>query len=104
MNRVALQAMLRVHLYGLLRRLVDGSRPDEDTVLNLEAKENESFGQLVDRLGLGHVDIGDCFINGRLASESSPVKDGNRIGLFPFNMRLIDGGMELNHSPYRRTD
>ncbi len=104
MSASADHAMLRIHLYGLLRRLVKDSRPDEDTILNLEARENENFEQLVDRLGLNSAEIGDCFINGRLASDSSPVKDGDRIGLFPFNMRLIDGGMELKHSPYRRTN
>jgi hypothetical protein len=46
--------------------------------------------------------MGDCFINGKLARQSDRVEDGDRIGLFPFNMRLIDGGMELKYSPHRR--
>jgi hypothetical protein len=94
--------MIEVHLYGLLRRLVPDSRPDEDTILVVEAVDGETFQELINRLGLARTDIGDSFINGRLAREGDRVGTGDRVGLFPFNMRLIDGGMELKYSPYRR--
>ncbi len=94
--------MIEIHLYGLLREIVPGSTASEDTILKIESRENEEFHQLVRRLGLDTSDIGDCFINGKLAHKSDSVKTGARVGLFPFNMRLIDGGMELKYSPHKR--
>ncbi|NHI90289.1 MAG: MoaD/ThiS family protein [Candidatus Thorarchaeota archaeon] len=94
--------MIDVHLYGHLRKMVPDSKANEDTILLIEFEEGESFQELVERLGLEISNIGDCFINGRLAHHSDIVKNGDRIGLFPYNMRLIDGGMELKYSPYRR--
>ncbi|MBD3157443.1 MAG: hypothetical protein GF309_01520 [Candidatus Lokiarchaeota archaeon] len=54
------------------------------------------------KLDLDASEIGDCFINGKLARLSDPIEDGDRIGLFPFNMKLIDGGMHLRYHPQRR--
>jgi molybdopterin converting factor small subunit len=94
--------MIEIHLYGLLREIVPGSTASEDTVLLIESQESEEFHQLVHRVGFDISDIGDCFINGNLARQSDKVKAGDRVGLFPFNMRLIDGGMELKYSPHKR--
>ncbi len=94
--------MIEIHLYGILREMVPGSRVDEDTALYTDFREGEEFHQLVNRLGLKISDIGDCFINGTIAGQSEYVRDGDRIGLFPYNMRLVDGGMELKYSPHRR--
>ncbi len=79
-----------------------GSGSSDETAIQIESQEDEAFHELVTRLRLDSSDLGDCFINGRLAHPSDEVKDGDRIGLFPFNMRLIDGGMELKYSPHRR--
>ena len=79
-----------------------GSSSSDDTAIQIESRKDEAFHEMVSRLGLGSSDIGDCFINGKLAHPSDEVKDGDRIGLFPFNMLLIDGGMELKYSPHRR--
>ncbi len=94
--------MIEVHLYGLLRELVKGSRANEDTVMQCEYKEGEKFSEFIVRLGLDMNDIGDCFINGVLAHPDDLLNDGDRVGLFPFNMVLIDGGMHIKHHPYRR--
>jgi hypothetical protein len=91
--------MIEVHLYGLLRKLVLESKANEESVLLVESKDRESFQEFIQRLGLDMTEMGDCFINGRLAHISDSVKDEDRVGLFPYNMRLIDGGMELK---YRR--
>ena len=60
--------MIEVHLYGLLRKIVPDSIPCEDTILHLESIGTELFGDLLNRLSLTISDIGDCFINGRLAN------------------------------------
>jgi molybdopterin converting factor small subunit len=87
--------MIEIHLYGRFRELVPGSHADEDTVLGLDYVPGETFGELVRRLGARTRDIGDCFVNGNLAKLSVVMKDEDRVGLFPFNMRLIDGGQDI---------
>jgi molybdopterin converting factor small subunit len=94
--------MIEVRLYGVLREIVPNSSASEDTILHVEAQEDETFHNLVQRLGLESRDIGDCFINGKLARSSDIIAEGDRVGLFPHSMRLIDGGMELKYSPHKR--
>jgi hypothetical protein len=96
--------MIEIHLYGCLRELVKGSRPDEDTVLYREFTSVQSFAQLISNLGLSPDDIGDCFINGTLAKHDDFIHDGDRIGLFPFNMVLLCGGQHLKGHGYTRDD
>lgn len=94
--------MIEVHLYGILRMIVPGSTPNENTVLYVESRKDEEFQHFIRRIGLDFTKLGDCFINGVLAISTDIVQSGDRVGLFPFNMRLIDGGMELKYSPHKR--
>lgn len=94
--------MIEVHLYGLLRKMVPDSIASEDTILKIEPREDENFHDFIHRIGLDSTGIGDCFINGILAKSTDKIQNGDRVGLFPFNMRLIDGGMELKFSPHKR--
>jgi hypothetical protein len=96
--------MIEIHLYGNLRTLVSGSNASEDTVLKVEFVENETFVQLVTRLGLKPEDLGDCFINGNLAKSDHVMADSDRVGLFPFNMVLLCGGQHLKGHGYTRKD
>jgi hypothetical protein len=95
---------LEIHLYGRLRNLVKNSRPDEDTILKLDFIENETFERLLNRLGLEHSDIGDCFLNGTLVKPGDIIPKGARVGLFPFNMVLLCGGQHLKGHGYTRDD
>ncbi len=94
--------MIEVHLYGILRSLVEGSRASEDTIMRVETVEGERFIDFIVRLGLDASQIGDCFINGILAKSDDVIHDADRIGLFPYNMVLIDGGMHMKYHPHRR--
>jgi molybdopterin converting factor small subunit len=96
--------MIDVHLYGKLRKLVKNSKASEDTILRIEARQNETFQQFIHRLGLEMDDLGDCFVNGTLAKPDMKVKDGDRIGLFPFNMVLLCGGQHLKGHGYTQQD
>jgi len=104
MERTDIHKMIEIHLYGCLRELVDGSIASEDTLLHLEAKENESFLQLIERLGLTKKDLGDCFLNGTLVKPDDVISDGDRLGLFPFNMVLLCGGQHLKGHGYTKKD
>lgn len=94
--------MIEIHLYGALRKLVEGSNASEDTLMLLDFEEGETFRELIERIGIETNKIGDCFVNGLLAKEGDLIRDGDRVGLFPFNMVLIDGGMHLKFHPNRR--
>jgi len=94
--------MTEIHLYGRLRELVPDSRASEETVLHVSLEREYSLEGLVTKLNLKASDVGDCFINGMLAEMHNIVKDDDRVGLFPFNMKLIDGAMHLKYHPNRR--
>ena len=94
--------MTEVHLYGRLRQLVPGSRANEETVLYIDLEREYSLKDLIAKLNLESSDVGECFINGMLAEMHNIVTDDDRVGLFPFNMRLIDGAMHLRYHPNRR--
>ncbi len=96
--------MLEIHLYGNLRHLVEGSTLSEDTILNLPFVDNETFSELVTRLGLSTDDLGDCFVNGTIAHGNTPLSDGDRVGLFPFNMVLLCGGQHLKGHGFIQSD
>ncbi|MGQ4870776.1 MAG: MoaD/ThiS family protein [Candidatus Thorarchaeota archaeon] len=89
------ETMLEIHLYGLLRSMVEGTSASEDTIIYVEYVSGETFSQLIERMGLQMKELGDCFVNGTLARPDTPLADGDRIGLFPFNMTLLCGGQHL---------
>ncbi len=94
--------MTEIHLYGRLRQLVPDSRASEETVLHIELEGKCSLEELITKLDLKASDVGDCFISGMLAEMHDMVIDADRVGLFPFNMRLIDGALHLKYHPNRR--
>ncbi len=96
--------MIETHLYGKLRALVPGSKCSDDTILNYEYKEDETFKQFIERIGLKATDLGDCFINGTLAKQTTVLHDGDRVALFPFNMVLLCGGQHLKGHGYTQRD
>ncbi|MFX1541134.1 MAG: MoaD/ThiS family protein [Promethearchaeota archaeon] len=87
--------MIEVHLYGILRKMVKDSKASEDTVLKIDYHPNETFQQFIHRVGLQMEELGDCFINGKLAKPDMKLQEGDRVGLFPFNMVLLCGGQHL---------
>ena len=96
--------MLEIHLYGKLRSLIPNAKSNEDTVLEYDFIENETFAQLVRRLGLNSSDLGDCFLNGTLVKPGDRLSNGDRLGMFPFNMVLLCGGQHLKGHGYTRKD
>lgn len=96
--------MIEIHLYGKLRSLVPESSVCDDTVMMLDFVESETFAQFVKRLGLKQNDLGDCFINGNLSKNDHVLVDGDRLGLFPFNMVLLCGGQHLKGHGYTKED
>lgn len=76
----------------------------EDTKVMYDFIEGETFKMFINRIGLQMSDLGDCFINGTLAKENTPLSDNDRVALFPFNMVLLCGGQHLKGHGYTQKD
>lgn len=96
--------MLEVHLYGVLRSIVENSKSSEDTIMIVDFVEGETFVEFIERLGLAKEELGDCFIDGTLAKSNDVIRDNVRIALFPFNMVLLCGGQHLKGHGYTQRD
>ena len=88
---------IEIHLYGRLRRLAEKSGPTDDSVLNIEWKENETLEELVEqRLNLTFDQIGEIFINYTPITEYDiEIPENARIGLFEKGMYLLCGGQHM---------
>lgn len=82
--------MIEVHLYSRLRRFANEQDPISDSVLHLPVKGGETIADIVRRLGIPREELGrNIFLNGQLSALSRRVKDGDRLGLFPWDMSLL---------------
>ena len=81
--------MIETRLFGKYRSLVPNSCATEDTILICDYKEGESFEMFVKRLNLDITDMGNCFINGKLANNYSTLSDGDRVALFPIGIQFF---------------
>jgi len=82
--------MIEIHLYGKLRRFAEQQDPTSDSILHLLVREGETIEDIVRRIGIPHEELGrNIFLNGQLSALSREVKDGDRLGLFPWDMSLL---------------
>jgi len=82
--------MLRVYLYGKLRRFAADPDPRSESVALVPHQIGDTVGSIVARMGVPLPELGsNVFVDGRYADLSSPVEDGARLGLFPDDMQLL---------------
>lgn len=107
--------MINVHLYGKLRQYASDARASEASVVRLEPREEETVRSVLQRIGISRDEICHVFLNGALlttrnsmapwleyeATGSSvgsadvaqalktPIRDGDRLGLFARDMALL---------------
>ena len=82
--------MIEIYLYGKLRRFADRQDPTSDSVLHISVKGRETIGDIVERIGIPREELGrNIFLNGTLSALSREVRDGDRLGLFPWDMSLL---------------
>ena len=97
--------MISIHLYGKLRQYAPQKTPFGDSILEVEARENESLAMLLDRIGISPEELYTIFINAKLLTSRTKfapylayqqvceencqtwdleviIKDGDRLGLF----------------------
>lgn len=104
--------MIEVRLFGDLRQYATGSAAEPGTVLHLPEDGSRTLGQVLAILGIEPAEVSNVFLNGRLlprslypitlgyplAAESpltqegylnTPVRAGDRLGIFPRNMGAV---------------
>lgn len=88
--------MIRIYLYGKLRRLADNPNPTSESILQIEYIQNENVEMLFERLGIDLEEAGELFVNHLLADLDTIIPfDNSRVGIFSRGMNLIDGGLHL---------
>ncbi|HDR14378.1 MAG TPA: TGS domain-containing protein [Desulfobacteraceae bacterium] len=72
---------VRVFLSTVLRRYVEGY--DGENGISLEPQSLETVRDICVRLGIPSEKIKLAMVNGRRVSLDHPIRDGDRVGLFP---------------------
>lgn len=105
--------MVEIHLYGELRRHSDQPRGDRESVVALPVTGVPTVGQVLAEVGIKPEEVAQIFLNGRLLKAGSsmapwlgyqtardrlpesgrhldtPVRSGDRLGLFPPRMAML---------------
>jgi molybdopterin converting factor small subunit len=82
--------MIEIHLFGKLRRFSEQESPLRESIVLLEARAGDSIRSIVERIGIPMDELGrNIFLNGEYSGLGRPVKDGDRLGIFPDNMQLL---------------
>lgn len=90
MKRMENEDMIEIRLYGKLRRFANEQDPTRDSVLHIPIKGGETIEDIIERIGIPREELGrNIFLNGQLSALNREVKDGDRLGLFPWNMSLL---------------
>ena len=82
--------MLKVYLYGKLRRFADNLDPSRDSITCVATKKGDSIADIIRRIGISGNEVGpNIFLNGRYSPQSRKVNNGDRLGIFPDDMPMI---------------
>ncbi len=82
--------MIEVHLYGKLRRFTDNPDPSRDSIANVSVKNGDSILTIAQRIGIPLEELGtNIFLNGEYSALERKVGDGDRLGIFPDDMKLL---------------
>ncbi len=104
LNSRIMQQTLSVHVFGKFRRLATATGPTDNSIVNVPFVANESVAQLLGRMNINSDEIGELFVEFKLASLETriPAPD-SRVALFPEGMSLIDGGQHMKGHGYITT-
>jgi hypothetical protein len=104
--------LVEIHLFGDLRYHAVEPQPVPGTVMHLPLDGDGTVGQVLSRVGIAPEDVGNVFLNGHLLPRSAypitlgyplaadqpltlerflatPVRSGDRVGIFPRNMGVV---------------
>ena len=82
--------MTEVHLYGKLRRFSQQKDPKRESIVFVKIEKGDTIKDVVKRLNIPLNEVGsNIFLNGEYSGLTRPVKEGDRLGLFPDDMQLL---------------
>jgi len=82
--------LIEMHLYGKLRRFSDSSDPRRESIIYVPLEEGDTIRDVIERIGIPLDELGlNIFLNGEYSNLSRPVRDGDRLGIFPDDMQLL---------------
>ncbi|HMA85734.1 MAG TPA: MoaD/ThiS family protein [Desulfosalsimonadaceae bacterium] len=72
---------VNVHLYATLAKFLPADATDK--TCQLEFKQDATVSDIIHQLGIPEKSVKLIFVNGVHAAKNQPLKDGDRVGLFP---------------------
>ena len=82
--------LIETHLYGKLRCFSDSSDPRRESIIRVPLEEGDTIRDVIERIGIPMDELGlNIFLNGEYSNLSRPVRDGDRLGIFPDDMQLL---------------
>jgi hypothetical protein len=104
--------MIEIRLFGDLRSYAANSAAVSGTAIYVPVGEDETVGQVLAQVGIDPAEVSNVFLNGRLLPRSiypillgypladpipqslegylsTPVRAGDRLGVFPRNMGMV---------------
>jgi len=82
--------LIEVHLYGKLRRFSDNEDPSNDSIVPVPAEKARTIGDVVTVIGIPPEELSpNIFLNGEYSGLKRPVRDRDRLAIFPEDMQLL---------------
>lgn len=82
--------MIEMHLYGRLRRFTNNEDPSRDSILHIPVENGVTIEDIIRRAGIPRELVGtNLFLNGEYSPPGRKVKDGDRLGVFPYDIDLL---------------
>ena len=80
-----------VKIFGDLREKIEGFEVTNSLPLNLHIDSDDvnNVADILEKYGIEKEETGHLFVNGIYSGFSKKVNDGDRVGLFPSNMKLL---------------
>jgi len=80
---------LEVWLYGSLRRFALEQRVTANSVVRVEAGQDDTIEQVLASQGIQPEEVSNIFLDGELSAITRRVGGGSRLGVFPWDMALL---------------
>ena len=81
--------MITIYLFGKFREKVPGCAVDEECVLQMENKEEDTIMSIIERLSITPEDIAHFFLNYQYSAPTRKIRSGDRLAIFPIEMSVL---------------
>lgn len=81
--------MIEVHLFGKLRAYGPSTPTESECVVHVPADGKETIADVLHSLGIDPADVAHLFLNHQYSALTRHIKDGDRLGVFGMDMKLL---------------